>query len=152
MGKIEDALREIQGKKVYLDTNPFIYFINKVEIFSDLCVPIFQAIGNRKLLACSSEATLCELLVKPLREGDLNTAQHIKGFLYSQGYFQMLSHDRSIFELAANIRAVQNLKMIDALHAATAIKNDCNHFITADNNIAQRLKGILVLNLNDYIS
>ena len=58
------------------------------------------------------------------------------------GFFEAVSHTRETIELAAHIRATQNLKMIDATHAATAIRAKCSHFIAHDGQIYRNTKGI----------
>lgn len=56
------------GKSIYFDTNPIIYFVEKHEVFFDAISPIFEMIDEDKVIACSSEFTLTEILIKPFRE------------------------------------------------------------------------------------
>jgi predicted nucleic acid-binding protein len=150
--KIEQVIKQMAGKKVYFDTNPIVYFTNKVGGFFDVCLPIFQSLDREEFIAYSSEIALSELLVKPMREGNLLEVRQLKNLFEEDGFFILLSHDREIFELTANIRALKNLKMIDAVHVATALVNGCDFLITGDNKMAQRITGIDIVNLNDYVS
>lgn len=151
MGPIEASLQQMQGCRVYFDTNPIIYFLDRVEGYFEACLPLFQALENGDFQAYSSELCLAELLVKPLRDNNHIQARTIKN-LFDEDFFCLLPHDRVVFELAAGIRATQNLKMVDALHAATAIHNNCQFLITGDKGIAKNLKGIAVVNVNEFVS
>lgn len=150
MESIETILKKMQGKSVYFDTNPIIYFVNKTPLFFDVCLPIFKAIESGNISPYSGELCLSELLVKPLRENDILKVRYLKD-IFDSGFMTLLPHNRKILELASSIRASQNLKMIDAIHAATAIENGCEYLITGDNGIAERLTGIEVVNLNSYV-
>ncbi|NQU46108.1 MAG: type II toxin-antitoxin system VapC family toxin [Chlorobium sp.] len=47
----------------------------------------------------------------------------------------IFSYDAEIFDLAARLRGVRGLKLKDALHAATALRNGCSAIMTNDNGI-----------------
>ena len=150
MVTLAQVQRQMRGRRVYFDTSPIIYFINKVEGYFAACLPLFQGVENQDFQSFSSELCLAELLVKPLRENNHIQARNIKS-LFDDGFFHLLAHDRRVFELAASIRATQNLKMVDAVHAATAIQHDCQFIITGDKEIAKNLRGIAVVDLNGFV-
>ena len=137
MDKIENALALLEGQDVYFDTSPLIYFLDRVEIFFDISLLFFQAIESNLFQPFSSDLCMAEMLVKPLRLKDNQRTTIIKNF-FDSGYFRVLSHDKQVFELAAHIRAKQQLKMVDALHAATAIHHGCQFFLTSDIEIARK--------------
>ncbi|QTD43794.1 type II toxin-antitoxin system VapC family toxin [Ottowia testudinis] len=150
MGALSTLVQRLAGQSVYFDTNPIIYFLNQTPGYFDICVELFQAVEDGRFNAYSGDLCLTELLVKPLRDNDPIQVRHIKG-LFDDGFVQLLSHDRAVLELAAQIRATQNLRMIDAVHAATAIHHRCSVIITGDKGIAKRLKGIEVVDLNEFL-
>jgi predicted nucleic acid-binding protein len=150
MESIENILRRMQGKSVYFDTNPIIYFINKTPLFFDICLPIFKAIELSDIAPYSGELCLSELLVKPLRDNDALAVRYLKD-IFDSGFITLLPHNRKVLEFASSIRASQNLKMIDAIHVATAMEYECDFLITGDQQIAQRITGIEIVNLSDYL-
>jgi predicted nucleic acid-binding protein len=151
MGTLENALTAMQGRRVYFDTNMFIYFLEGDERYFERCLPFFQAAEEGSITGVSGELTIAELLVKPMRRNDLFGAEKVRTLFDSvgdgEGFFQALPHDRSTLEFAAHIRATQKLAMIDAIHLATAIKAKCSHIITNDEQIVRRAKGIKALRL-----
>lgn len=147
---LRDALTRIIGARVYFDTNPIIYFLNKTPRYFELCMPLFEAVDTGNIRACSGDLCLTELLVKPLRDKQPTQARNIKN-LFDLGFIELLPHHRPVLELAAEIRAAQGLRMVDAIHAATAIHNHCNHIVTGDNGMANKLQGIHVINLNHFL-
>ena len=146
MGTIKDTLVPLQGRRVYFDTNVFIYFMDGKASYLEQCLPLFQAVEAGRITGVSGELVIAELLVKPMSINDMIGAQKARAF-FDDGFFQAIPHDRDMLELAAHIRATQKLYMIDAVHVATAIKAGCSHFITNDEQIAERAKGIQVIRL-----
>ena len=59
-----------QGKRVYLDTNFFIYTLENFAPTAPAVARIGQMIQQGDLAAFTSELTLAETLVVPLRKGD----------------------------------------------------------------------------------
>ena len=55
---------------VYLDTNCFIYSVERIEPFRTLLEPIWHEARDGRFEIISSEIIVAETLVKPLREGD----------------------------------------------------------------------------------
>ena len=147
MGTPVGSLAALQGQKVYFDTNVFVYFLEGHERYAEKCRPFFHAAENGSITGVSGELAIAELLVKPLRDNNLLAAEKVRSLFGDQGFFRALPHDRGALELAAHIRAVQNLSMIDAIHLATAIKAGCSHIITNDEQVAQRARGIEVVRL-----
>lgn len=152
MESLTAQLAEMQGTKVYVDTNIIIYILDDIKEFSPVCLPFFKAIEEGEITGCSGDLTLAELLVKPMQKNDLTSIEIIKSlFDEENGFFEVLPHDRRTFELAAHIRATQGLKMVDAIHTATAIKNNCQYILTNDKPLARHVSGIKSVNISDYL-
>lgn len=64
MGLIE----RIQGKRIYLDTNVFVYVFEGFDPYISLLRPVIERIDRGELHSVTSELTLAEILVKPLQE------------------------------------------------------------------------------------
>lgn len=146
MGNIARLL----DKKCYFDTNPLIYALSGNDIYLPIMTQIFQGLHYQKCVGFSSELGLAELLVKPIKENDQIQIDTINA-LFDNRFLGLLSHNRQCFELSSAIRAKYGLKMPDAIHIATAIYHQMDIFITADNGIANKVKDIEILNLNDFV-
>lgn len=130
-------LDALQGQKIYLDTNIFIYAI---ESYSDYLVAleeVFESADAGNLAVVTSELTLAEVLVKPLQERDLDKQQAYYEALQNSESLTVAGVSRGVLIEAAKIRANQKLKLPDAIHLATAIQYQCSTFLTNDS----RFKG-----------
>lgn len=59
---------------VYLDANTFIYSIERIDPYRAILDTLWQAVSMGQFRVVTSELTLLEVLVKPLRIGDASTA------------------------------------------------------------------------------
>lgn len=61
----------IKNRPTYLDSNIFIYFIERRSGYYEALNPIMRQIDAGELFATTSELTLAEMLVGPLRKGNV---------------------------------------------------------------------------------
>lgn len=132
MGKITGLIAALRGHRVYVDTNVFIYFLERNVDFFPLAVPIIQAILAKEFLGFTGEITVAEALVQPYRARNAVLVAETRGFFETSDFLTVLSHDRAIWDLAAQMRAAYRLKLPDAVHLATALQAACRFFITND--------------------
>lgn len=125
-------LDHIQGRKVYLDTNIFIYAIEGFEDFEDDLAGLFRAIDRGEIEGVTSELTLAEALVKPIEEENERQQQIYKETLQSRRYFRIQPVIRTILVEAAHLRVSTSLRLPDAIHLASAYEADCSTLITND--------------------
>src|ERR1019366_3123835 len=117
---------------VYLDANPFIYTVEKHPVYGPLLQPLWQAVQAKTLEVITSELTLMETLVGPLKNGDLALElAYEQALLGTEVHLLPITH--SILRDAAQLRATTKLKTPDALHAATAQQAGCVLFVVARN-------------------
>lgn len=135
--------------KVYLDTSPIIYSVEKHADYWQILVPLWQSLKNSGIEVFTSELTLLETLVQPLKQNNQILAAAYESLL-TQTEIKLLPISREILREAANLRAVQNLKTPDAIHAATAFSANCEYLITNDNGF-KRLSNINIITLSDLI-
>jgi predicted nucleic acid-binding protein len=142
---------------VYLDTNCFIYSVERIEPFQAILDTLWQTVSTGQITVVTSELTLLEVLVKPLRVGDVATATTFRTILQKSPDVQMLPITQTVLEKAASLRATMNLKTPDALHAATAVLNDCVLFVTNDSTFSRVgdltvaiLSEVIILNEDSY--
>ena len=135
MGTIADTLNRLHGNRVYLDTNVFIYFLDRNPDYFPLVASIIEAVESGLILGCTGEAAIAEILVKPYQSGNLELVANIKAFFRMEDFLSICPHDAETFDLASQLRAKYNQKFIDAMHYATAIRAGCKFIITNDSGI-----------------
>ena len=65
--KVADALRGVS--RIFLDTAPVIYFVERAPLHFDRVGPVFDLIDVGSVAAVTSPITLAECLVVPCRLG-----------------------------------------------------------------------------------
>jgi predicted nucleic acid-binding protein len=118
------------GAIVYLDTAPIIYSIERHSDYWQLLTPLWQKIQAGSIQLISSELLILECLVMPLKNNDRILINAYKQFLSTR--ITLLPIQESILRSAAQLRASNKLKTPDSIHAATAISNSPNIFLTND--------------------
>ncbi len=136
--------------KIYLDANCFIYSVERIDPYRAILDTLWQAVSVGQIKAVTSELTLLEVLIKPLQAGDVTTATIFRTVLRHTPDVQMLPITQVVLEEAARLRATLGLKTPDALHAATALLNDCTLFVTNDNAF-RRVSGLSVTVLHEIV-
>lgn len=126
------GLNDLDGKKITLDTVVFIYALEGNDQFGERAKQIFTAIEQGKCQGFASDLVLAELMVKPLREGKPEIAEEYALELPKFPNLTFLNPTREIIITTAKLRGNTNLKLIDAIHLATAIQKKCEIFITND--------------------
>ncbi|MDZ7592793.1 MAG: type II toxin-antitoxin system VapC family toxin [Rubrivivax sp.] len=129
---VPSLLARLEGRRVYLDTNIFIYVLNDTPGFAAPSLMLLQACAERRIVGLTGDVTLAELLVKPLQTNDAAAVAAVKELLVHDGAITLVGHDRAAFERAAQHRARHGLKMVDALQLATAELADARCLISND--------------------
>jgi predicted nucleic acid-binding protein len=133
------VIADFYNKEIFLDTAPLIYFIEGHSPYEDSLKRIFEANNNFNFTFITSTITLLEVLVKPLKEGELNLAERYQDILTKAQSIEIFDVTNSISVKAAELRAKYNLRTPDAIQVATAIENNAAYFFTND----MRLKSIV---------
>ena len=127
------ALNWLAGhERVYLDANVLICAVEAFPLYREAATSIFDALSRGEHVGVTSELTLAEVLVKPLRDG--HTAnQHTYQELLSPGAdLEIAPVNREVLIEAARLRSISSLKLPDAIHAATARCQACTALLTND--------------------
>jgi predicted nucleic acid-binding protein len=132
MDKISQALARIKGQRVYIDTNIFIYFFEQHERYFEYVLLFFQAFNEGVSIAYTGDAVVAETLYKPYQINDTLRVSEFKEFFGNEEFITVLSHTKKVFELAAELSPKRGMKLIDALHYATAALNGCKFILTND--------------------
>jgi predicted nucleic acid-binding protein len=125
--------------KLYLDTNVFIEMFEKRGDVSDCLLRLFAGPARPAHRIVTSQLTLAEILVDPIRNGDEEKGWLYEGFLQDRPDFMTVAPvSRAVLHRAALIRARQKaIKLPDAIHIATAREANCNFFLMNDRRIGE---------------
>lgn len=119
---------------VYLDANPFIYFVEGAE---DIAAPVrslFALLETRPDLGVTSELTLAEVLPKA-QTADKTT--YFDLILWKR-LLQLIPVSRSVLVAPAEYRRERSMqggrmpKLPDAIHVVTAARSGCRYFVSND--------------------
>ena len=126
--------------KVFLDTAPFIYFIekdsNNPQYFNNM-KQFFEEGYRENKEFLTSVITMAEYFVFPYRNQKMS---YIDSFhrLVDTLDMEIAEVDQEIAKKAAQIRAqYKNFKAMDALQVATACVTGCDLFLTNDKQLKQ---------------
>ncbi len=136
----------VSYKRIGLDTNVFIYYIEEHPVFLKKIEPLIDRIVQGISTGITSYVTLLELLVKPLRDGRLDLVDQYKTILTEQ--LEMVPIDETVSVKAAELRAKYGLRTPDAIQLASVIQRKGDIFITNDWGL-KIVKEIKVLTLED---
>ncbi len=126
--------------RIYFDTNPFIWTIEEISDRSELLNAILATSGAGKSPAVvTSEITLAELLVLPLRNRQEDLARRYDDLIYPSPWLNVRPVDRAVLWRASALRAGGRIKLPDAIHLATAELTGCTYFLSADTDFAADL-------------
>ena len=132
---------------IYMDACGFIYSVERIEPYRELLEPVWRWAQTGQSAIVTSELSIVETMVKPLREGDA-VLQRLFRDLLNSSEVRLVPTTRALWEAAAEIRAALNLRTPDALHAATSIQERCSLFVTNDSAF-RRVPGLPVVVLDE---
>jgi predicted nucleic acid-binding protein len=144
-------LKALAGDRIYLDTNAWIYALEGYSDFRPELTLLFEQIQMGTLTGITSELTLAELLVKPFCDLDQAQQDRYKKAISNRKNFYILPVLRDLLIDAAAVRASTQLKLPDAIHAATALRANCTTFLTNDRQL-KKLTDIPVVMLSEAIA
>jgi len=125
-------VNDLRGSIVCLDTAPLIAFIEKQPVIVEILKPFFQSVQNYEISLVTSTVTLLEVLVHPIRHGNVKLAQRYRDILFDSANFTTVDLDPEIAEKAARLRAFHKIRTPDSIQMATAIHMGATSFLTND--------------------
>jgi predicted nucleic acid-binding protein len=143
---INDALHGIT--RLFLDTAPIIYFVEKNPYYFDRVQPAFAQIDAGKLTAVTSPVTLAECLVAPVRLGLVSLQQDFADLMLSGANTLFVPIGEETGRYAADLRARYNLTLPDAFQAAVALSAGCDGLLTND-SVLNRITDLRVIVLEE---
>jgi predicted nucleic acid-binding protein len=134
---------------VYLETTAVIYTVERYPTYWPLLEPLWMTAQTQAIEIVSSELTLLEALVGPLKSGNPILEQAFESALLGTE-MRLLPITQVILREAARLRAAINLKTPDALHAATAQLAQVALFVSNDLDF-RKVPGLPVVILDDLL-
>lgn len=135
---------------VYVDTQVVIYAVQPHALYGPLLQPLWQAVAAGTLVAATSELTLMETLVAPLRNREAALVNDYETFLTRPG-MRLIPITRKILREAAALRAsMPRIKTPDAIHLATAARSGASLLVTNDHGL-RAAAGVPMAVLSDVL-
>jgi predicted nucleic acid-binding protein len=140
--KLSARLKNVQ--RIFLDTAPVIYYVEKNPAYLARVKPVFARIDAGTLAAVTSPITLSECLVHPYRLQHVDGIARFRDLIVGGSNVNFVLLDDAIADKAAELRAQHGLTLPDALQAATALSAGCDAFLTND-PILMQVTGLNVI-------
>jgi predicted nucleic acid-binding protein len=121
--------------RFYLDANFIVYCIEGTPALKEFCLPRLREVEAHpggSLLA--SRLSRVEVLVKPMRLKDAERTARFQAFFSSRD-IDLVDVSKEIVERALDLRVKTKVKLVDALHVATAVEHRATLFLTGDKEI-----------------
>jgi predicted nucleic acid-binding protein len=145
-------LSELQGRRVYLDANVFIYALIGFPAYAAMLKELFEGIESGSVLAYTSELTFAELLIIPFRHGNVEEERRCRMILRPRPCLSLLPVTTDVLESLARLRAaLPAIRTPDAIHAATAQLANCDVFLTNDRRL-KPVAGLQIWLLSDNVT
>jgi predicted nucleic acid-binding protein len=136
-----NGMTDQPGKRIYFDSNAFIYAIEGDDEISSMLHELLGALRLQPGLACTSELTLAEILPKA------NAIQRRNYFtlVLHSGLFDLLPVTRDILIETTDYRRSRSRpsydaqsampKLADAIHVVSAVRAKCDTFVSFDRGL-----------------
>jgi predicted nucleic acid-binding protein len=139
--RLEERLKNV--RRIFLDTAPVIYYVEKNTGYLGLVEDVFNRIDEGLLTAVTSPITLAECLIHPYRLGLTQLQIDFYELIVNAGNTLFTPIDNAISQKAAQLRAARNISLTDAFQLSSALAAGCEAFLTNDLGI----KGIVDLDV-----
>jgi predicted nucleic acid-binding protein len=121
--------------RVYLDTNVLIRGMERTDAGAGEVGRLIEFAERDRLELVTSELTLSEVLVGPIRLGDDILATAYLDLLTDDPIFELLPATREILIESSQIRARSSARLPDSVHVATAILSGCRLIVSYDRRL-----------------
>ena len=125
-------LDSLVGRRVYVDANVFIYFLDQSSPQALAATKILEAAAAGDFSAATGQAAIAEVMVGPYRQGNPLVIRKVREFFDSSTWLDKIDHPAKAFDDAALLRATSGMPFVDALHVATASLSRCDVIVTQD--------------------
>lgn len=135
MSERVDPPRQDDRPKVYVDTNAVIRGMERTDVGADEIGKLMDLAERGGLALVTSELTLSEVLVGPIKRGDDLLFEAYVEMLTHGSLFELLPVSRDILLEASHIRARSSAPLPDCVHVASALLSGCKSIISFDRRL-----------------
>jgi len=132
MGQDAFLNKIVNARRLLLDTNVIIYFLEGLDRYETVLKPLFRLFEEGKLEAIISVITEAELLVGPQKMDNKEASAMVELLLNNFPGLAVVPVSRQIGKMAASIRAKTNLPLPDSIIIATAKAASCEAIVGND--------------------
>ena len=136
-----DRAKVADGSLLLVDTAPIVCLLDGHPTLAARFLPIFERPARSELALAVTTVTIAEVLAGPISAGDETLVRRYRRTLES---WQVVDLTGDIAESAARLRIALQLKLPDAIQAASALAIGADALVTHDRDFA-RLSGLRVL-------
>lgn len=144
------GVEALRGRRVYVDANVFMYFLEGSTQWAAPATAVLTAAGDGAFAAVTGEVAVAEVMVGPYRTGDSLLIRSTREFFAQPRLVDVVGHPREVWDDAAMLRGTTGIPLIDGLHIATAAYARCTALITNDTRM-KSLLGVDVIALSSLL-
>lgn len=137
-----------EGSRVYVDSNIFIYFVEKSPEYFDRTAMLFAAVE-----ACGGTIVTCDLaifecLYRPFKDDNARLVGLYQSLFEDGDEIERVPLNDALLMQAAMNGGKLGLRLLDAVHFAAAVEAQCAIFVTNDARL-KRLANLEVLQIGN---
>lgn len=142
--------KSVQGKKVLIDSNIIIYLTEETARLHDLSMELFSMIENGSGSGVISILSVSEVMMGPLRAGDVDTAMTVKNYLMNFPNIHCQQITAEVLDMVGQDELVnwQLLRPLDALIIASGLYARVDLFISNDQHFINSLPSQKMISFN----
>lgn len=122
------------GALLLVDSAPIIYWLDQPPKLAKRFGPLFELHSAGDVRFAVTTTTIAEVLTGPLKKGDDALARRYRAVLES---WRVVDLSAGLAEDAARFRARLNLKLADAIQAASALAINADALVTHDRDFSR---------------
>lgn len=136
------------ARKVYVDSNVIIYYVEGEEPIQRLAQRFFEHAVEQGVELVTSELAVGECLYGAHKRERLGSIERFGTLFDRARLLHLVPATLGTLKEAARFGPAHGMKLLDAIHAATAIAEGCDVFVTNDRGI-RSAEGLLVVQLSE---
>ena len=137
-----------KAASVYFDSNAIIYFVERDDDLRRKIGGAFQIIEDNKIPMATSEVAVAECLHGAHKLKSAALAADYRALFDDIKAFNLVPVTRDILESAARLAPENGMKLVDAIHFASAIAAGCDVLLTNDRKFRSG-HGVKVIQVSD---
>jgi len=142
---------DIRGRRVFIDTSIFVYFIERDPKYLNTVKPVFLDVAAGSIDAITSTITLLEVLVHPFRKNNQALVDKYRNLILNSENLTTFEIFHEVSVLSAKLRAQYSIRTPDAIQMAVGVLYGAQAFLTNDADL-KNVKDIKVIILDDFLA